>query len=79
MLDPSLLSVPIPGTLVPPFVPSLSREEPRYLPDGWGGDRDRRKGMQGNLGSAEDDARTTQKPIKGRASEGFDKIRGGIT
>lgn len=25
--------------------------------------------MQGNLGSTEDGARTTQKPVKGRASE----------
>lgn len=56
MLDPSLLSAPIP--VGRGHLPS-SPEDPRYLPGGWGRGRGRREGKQGNLGSAEDGARTT--------------------
>lgn len=66
MLDPRLLSAPVPVGLG--YLPS-SPSGARYLPGGWGRDRGRKEGMQGNLGSTEDGARITQKPVKGRASE----------
>lgn len=64
---PSLLSAPVPRGLGHPLPPPTM--EPRYLPGGQGRVRGRREGMQGNLGSTVDGARTTQKPVKGRGSE----------
>lgn len=66
MLDLSFLPVPVPGGLVTSLPPPM---EPRYLSGSWERGRNRREGMQGNLGSMEDGARTIQKPVKGRASE----------
>lgn len=63
------------------LLPLLPAMESRYLPGGWGRGRGRNEGMQGNLGSMEDGARTTQKPVKGRASECtcVDRLRERIT